>query len=360
VNTTEQQAVARTVVNRIAAARGLQPPWPDSDAVLPDWLAGQDLSGWGVAELGDLRERLATDDERKAGGIWYTPPALADDLTRFSLQIDSCAAGCVLPGCAMGVLVLDPSCGAGVVLLSAAREIARRYAALVTGAQDPPAWMVRTVLPYVMSVCVFGIDIDPVAVDLARAVCWLEIDGTRPIGFLDDNIACGDPLAGELPKGLEQRLSGPDPLLIVGNPPYGEHAKGQAPWIEARRGGGEELFPRPSMDEFRVAGNGRFEHKLSNLWTFFWRWASWRALESREAPGTVAFITPSAYLGSKAHAGMRAHMRRVASEGWLIDLSPEGKQAPVKTRLFPTVQTPLMIGLFTTHQRAGVEQGVAS
>jgi hypothetical protein len=205
-----------------------------------------------------------------------------------------------------------------------------------------------------MTECVYGIDTDPVAVDLARAVCWLETGGIWPITFMDANITAGDPLAGDSPKALEDRIDDPDPLVIIGNPPYREHAKGAAPWIEQRRKpGAEEIIPRPSLDEFRAEGNGRLENKLSNLWTFFWRWAAWKALESRQTVGTVALITPQAYLNAPSYEGMRDHLRRVSREGWVIDLSPEGFQPPKETRLFPDVRTPLAFGVFTTHCRGG-------
>lgn len=352
----EQQAIARTVINRIAAARALPAPWPDTDADLPEGLADTDLTSWGAGELGDMRERLAAKDERESGGIWYTAPDLAASIARFALSVNSCEPGCTLPGCELRMLTLDPACGAGVFLVATARGIARRYATLATGQADPPDWAVSAVLPTVMTECVYGIDIDPVAVDLARAACWLEIGGTRPADFMDANITVGDPLAGDSPKALEDRLGDPDPLLIIGNPPYREHAKGAAPWLEARRGGGDELFPRPSMDEFRAPGQGRYEGKLSNLWTFFWRWAAWKALETRDAPGTVALITPKAYLTGPTFDGMRAHLRRSAREGWVIDISADPSfPPPIRTRLFPGVKTPLVIGVFTTHQRSGTE-----
>lgn len=353
---TPEQKITRTVINRLASSRRLPKPWPEADVELPDWLVDADVASWGVGELGEMRERLAAKDERESGGIWYTAPELAASMARFTLSIDSCEPECELPGCALRVLALDPACGAGVFLVATAREIARRYGALATGRADPPAWAVRAVLPIVMTECVYGIDIDPVAVDLARAACWLAIGGTRPIDFMDANIVCGDPLAGDSPKALEDRLGDPDPLVIIGNPPYREHAKGAAPWIEARRGGEEELFPRPSMDEFRAPGQGRYEGKLSNLWTYFWRWASWKALETRDAPGTVALITPRPYLVGPTFTGMRAHLRRAAREGWIIDVSADDSYPPpIRTRLFPTVKTPLAIAVFTTHQRSGVD-----
>lgn len=347
--TTEtDRAVARMVVNRIAEARGLPTPWPEASATLPAWLVGEDLAGWGVAELGEMRERLLPAEDRTTAGVWYTPLEVAEFMARFTLEGQMCECG--QPGCALRVLVLDPACGAGVFLIAAARQIATVYARLATGADDPPAWAVRAALPFAMEQCVFGVDTDPVAVDLAKAALWLEIGGTRPITWMDDNIIVGDPLAGDCPKALEDRIADPDPLVIIGNPPYRDKAKGAAPWIEARRqAGAEELVPRPSLDEFRTEGNGRIEGKLSNLWTYFWRWAAWKAFESRDAPGWVALITPSAWLAAESFAGMREHLRRVANEGWVIDLSPEGHQPPVKTRIFPGVQTPVCIGIFAKY-----------
>lgn len=359
MNTDEQQAAARIVVNRVAAARGLATRWPAEPVDLPDWLVheldGARLASWGVAELGAVRERLASNDDRKSGGIWYTPPRLAAAVTKFTLSITSYPPGYDAPGYTLRVLTLDPSCGAGAFLVAAARDIAVRYAAACTGMTPPPEWAVHAVLPTVFSECVYGVDIDPVAVDLARAACWLETGGAAPPGFMDDNITVGDPLADEIPKRLQERLDGdPDPLYIIGNPPYRDGAKGAAPWIEQRRGkGGEELFPRPSLDEFRWPGNGRLEGRLSNLAAFFWRWAAWKALEVRDYPGTVAFLSPSTYLSADTYDGMRAHLRRVAREGWIVDLTPEGHQPPKETRLFPDVQTPLALGVFTTHTRQG-------
>ncbi|GAA4071019.1 hypothetical protein [Nonomuraea soli] len=40
---------------------------------------------------------------------------------------------------------------------------------------------------------------DPIAVDLAKSACWLEIDGALPITFMDRNIIVGSVLAGDLP-----------------------------------------------------------------------------------------------------------------------------------------------------------------
>lgn len=342
---TDLAQVMRMLVNACAAARGLTPPWPvdlpeeDAERAMKRLADLDGLDTWGAAELGDAYQRLLTGDERASGGVYYTPPELAEHITMLALrtQLDQ------LPD----VMVFDPSCGAGVFLLATADLLAVGRARAFTGSADPPDFAVQAALGEVLRESVFGADIDPIAVEIARSACWLAVGGVRPIGFMDDNIICADPLTGALPPALAARLDSSSPLIVLGNPPYLEQAKGLAPWIEARRAKGE-LALRPSLDEFRTAGQGRYEGKLSNLYTFFWRLATWLAFDRRPGrPGTVAFVTPSAYLRSEVFAGMREYLRRTADQGWIVDLSPEGHQPPVPTRIFPEVKTPLAVGVFT-------------
>jgi hypothetical protein len=338
----------RLAVNQAAEARGLTAPW---DPGLPAgreaqaaeairMLAPAGPAVWGAAELGSLYETVLAAEVRKQQGIWFTPEPVAESVTRMAIPASRC--GCRNPACGLQVMALDPACGAGVFLIAAARRVAAVYAALMSGQDDPPEAAIRFALPVVMESCVFGADTDPVAVELARSACWLEIGGTRPITWLDDNIVAGDTLAGALPKPLADRLDGPQPLIVVGNPPYRDKARGAAPWIEARRRDGE-LIPRPSLDEFRCPGNTQYV--LSSLYVYFWRWALWQVFEARQAPGAAAFITPSAYLVSDAFGNMRAHMRRCADQGWIVNLSPEGHQPKVSSRIFPGVQQRLCIGV---------------
>lgn len=345
----------RLVVNEAAVARGLPAPWPVPLALkdaaervnkrIKD-LGG--LSGWGVEDLGTLRELLLPAAEREKAGVWYTPSPVADFITTAALGTLPPLNLYGPPETALATAVIDPACGAGVFLLAAARRLAYRYAGLLCGGQHPPAHLVDEVLPEVMRRCMFGIDIDPVAVDLAKAACWLVTGGAAQIDWLDDNIIVGDALAGDLPPALARHTG---PLAVVGNPPYREKARGAAPWIEARRPGpgqprtADELW-RPSLDEFRVAGQGRIEYSLNSLYVYFWRWAMWQAFETRLTPSVVALLTPAGYLVSQALAGMRARLREAADVGFVIDLTPEGMQSPIKTRIFPGVQQELAIGIF--------------
>lgn len=340
----------RALIDTCAAARRLAPPYDIPPAGV-DLTPFGDLAAWGADELGRCYEQLIAQQARDQHGVFYTPSPVADFLTRFALSLEAGGGLYGRPADALDNLALDPACGAGIILEAAAWNIAVLYAALLTGRVDPPRYAINTVLPEAYTACAFGIDIDPIAVEIARAACWLAIGGRRPFTFMDDNITTGNTLAGDLPPALAKRLHEPIPLHVIGNPPYREHAKGAAPWIEARRAAGmQELIPRPSLDEFRTGGPR--DSKLSNLWTMFWRWALWQALETRQEPGVVAFITPNAYLASKAHAGMREHLRRIAADGWIIDLSPEGHRPALATRIFPGVQTPVAIGIFARRDLA--------
>jgi len=108
---------------------------------------------------------------------------------------------------------------------------------------------------------------------------------------------------------------------------------------------------RAILDDFRLAGNGRTEYVLKNLYVYFWRWGTWKVWESATADpdgdaGLVCFISTSGYLRGPGFKGMREYLRRHASEGWIIDLTPEGQTPDVPTRIFPGVRQPLAIGLF--------------
>jgi hypothetical protein len=210
----QQRAIARAVVNRIAAARSLPEPWSGTGGTLPGWLAELDdeqLRRWSVDDLGTMREKLASVDQRAGTGLFYTPVPVATFMSRFSLDV---ALKQVVepgdPGSVLRALALDPACGAGVLLVEAARHIAARYAAELLGG-EPAEAMIRLVLPEVMAECVFGLDIDPVAIDLAKSALWLETLGTRPITFLDRNVIVGNPLASPdaMPPKLEERWPTP-------------------------------------------------------------------------------------------------------------------------------------------------------
>lgn len=204
--------IARSVVSRIAASRGIEPPWPGLQAALPAWLAGQDVTSWGAEELGSMRERMLADaGDRKARGSWYTPHEVALPMSRLSLDlaIDRIVQPAE-PHEILRVNAYDPACGCGVFLVDAARHLAARWVTLACGPLPDAALRpaVAMVLPDVMRRCIFGVDLDPVAAEIARAVLWLETGGTGPPGFMDRNVIAGNTLAGDEPPALTEKRGG--------------------------------------------------------------------------------------------------------------------------------------------------------
>lgn len=220
------QHTVRSLIDRLAAARELpaprlpRPTLPAAETVLDEL---GPLTGWHVNDLGEVHQRLleltpttAADGSVRATrpnqgrrdkqGAWYTPPEVSAAMARLTLgpQIDRLAADDD-PGAIFDLAVIDPACGAGVMLVEAARYIADRLAARVSGQDPAPEVHVRAALPVVLTSCIYGVDIDPVAVDLAKTALWLEADGKPPFTFMDRNITVGNALDDELPLAYRDR-----------------------------------------------------------------------------------------------------------------------------------------------------------
>jgi hypothetical protein len=100
----------------------------------------------------------------------------------------------------LSITVCDPSCGSGHFLLAAARRLAETLAELRApdGAVRPDDY--RHALREVASRCLYGVDINPMAVELCRVALWLEtVDPGKPLGFLNHHIRHGNSLLGTTP-----------------------------------------------------------------------------------------------------------------------------------------------------------------
>lgn len=140
-------------------------------------------------------------NERKTSGSYYTPDSLVQELIRSALDPvidDRVAKNPEQPVEALlSLRVVDPACGSGHFLLAAARRIAERVAALrsADGAVTPQAY--RHAMREVVARCIFGVDRNPMAVELARTALWIEgFEEGRPLGFLDHHLQVGDALLG--------------------------------------------------------------------------------------------------------------------------------------------------------------------
>ena len=97
----------------------------------------------------------------------------------------------------LSLRVLDPACGSGHFLLAAARRLGKELAKIRTGKDEPDPDHVREAIRDVVARCLYGVDKNPLAVELCRVALWLEAHCVgKPLTFLDHHIKCGDSLVG--------------------------------------------------------------------------------------------------------------------------------------------------------------------
>ncbi len=179
----------------------------------------------GLASATTARLAFVGDDEtdastkgntRKLTGSYYTPDSLVQELIKSALEpviAQTVKANPERPVEALlSLTVCDPACGSGHFLLSAARrladEVALHRAATEREGGAPTPSDYRHALRDVVSRCMFGVDKNPMAIQLAKTALWLEAySPDRPLSFVDHHLRVGDALLGVLdPEVLEQGI----------------------------------------------------------------------------------------------------------------------------------------------------------
>jgi len=165
----------------------------------------------GVEELGAVYERVLglERDVRKQTGTFYTPRPLAEFVVRRTLA--PLVAGRTSDEI-LGLRVVDPAMGSGAFLVAAGRYLAEAYetACLDEGRTAPDEidedWRAAA-RRLVAERCLAGVDVNPVAVQLARLSLWLAtLARGRPLGFLDHQLRVGNSLIGASPEDLHRAL----------------------------------------------------------------------------------------------------------------------------------------------------------
>jgi len=157
--------------------------------------------------------------DRRATGTHYTPKALAQEIVEHTLAplcFVPTEPGVHRPRTAAELLALkvcDPTMGSGAFLVAACRYLADRLVAAwdreglpddVTGTTDD---VHLAALRRVAARCIYGVDRDDMAVDLAKLSLWLvTLAKGKPFGFVDHALRCGDSLIGVRTERQIERL----------------------------------------------------------------------------------------------------------------------------------------------------------
>ncbi len=185
-------------------------------------LTGRQLGGVYESLLG-LDARVTTDPPglalsqarkgaRKTTGSYYTPDALVEHLLDSALEPvveralgdASSAAGVGLEAgraarerALLSLRVCDPACGTGHFLVAASRRLAGHLARVRTGSADAGEEERLRALRDVVGACIYGVDLNPMAVELCKVSLWLACnEAGRPLSSLDAQVKAGDALLG--------------------------------------------------------------------------------------------------------------------------------------------------------------------
>jgi hypothetical protein len=154
---------------------------------------------------------LRTREVRKASGTFYTPRAMTAFLVRRTLEplVKGRRADEILR-----LRILDPAMGSGAFLVAACRYLA---SVIEEALIDEGTWHTHdiaaadraTLRRQVASQCLFGVDLNPMAVQLARLSIWLATLATgKPLSFLDHHLVSGNSLVGASPDDLRRPAGG--------------------------------------------------------------------------------------------------------------------------------------------------------
>jgi hypothetical protein len=189
----------------------------------PDLLA--DLIRWGNVIRRDLRGIplvvpsgglvVVETPSRRNSGAHYTPRSLAEEVVKYALeplvyepgplQTNDIDAWKLKSSTAiLDLKVADIAAGSGAFLVAAARFLGKRVTeawteeGMLSDAElANPSLAEERAIREVVARCLYGADINPMAVEMCKLSLWLvSLDRSKPFSFVDDKIFCGNSLLG--------------------------------------------------------------------------------------------------------------------------------------------------------------------
>ena len=251
-----QERADRTITDRIAKALREAETVVDLHVAL-DRVLDKDATP-DIAPPGALV--LQPNEERRRSGSHYTPRELTEPIVRHTLaplleRLKGEDGRAPTPEQILDLKICDPAMGSGAFLVETCRQLAD---ALID------AWGAHGTLPeippdedeviyarrLVAQKCLYGIDRNPMAVDLAKVSLWLStLARDHPLTFVDHAFRHGDSLVGLTRRQIEAlNWKGGQPILAG----FGVREAVQAA-SELRR-------------QIREADDTVDERRLQNLW----------------------------------------------------------------------------------------------
>lgn len=173
---------------------------------------------------------VASGSDRRETGTHYTPKSFTESIVKTTLEpivYDGPSQGAEVkdwklktPGELLDLKICDPAMGSGAFLVQVCRYLGERLVEAWNAAEwagkavsaegdvsdhiggsEPmsrhPEERQTIARRLIAERCLYGVDMNPLAVELAKLSLWLvTLAKGRPFGFLDHNLRCGDSLLG--------------------------------------------------------------------------------------------------------------------------------------------------------------------
>lgn len=103
--------------------------------------------------------------------------------------------------------VCDPACGSGAFLIAAMNSLGLELARIRTGEEYPSEDKVRHARRDVLAHCIYGVDLNAMAVELCKVSLWIDCSvDDMPLNFLDHHIKAGNSLVGATPELMAEGI----------------------------------------------------------------------------------------------------------------------------------------------------------
>jgi type I restriction-modification system DNA methylase subunit len=151
---------------------------------------------------------------RKTSGSYYTHPGLVNALIESALipvvetKIEEAGPNKDNQEKALlSLKICDPACGSAAFLISATEYLGEKLAKIRIQDDYPNDTQIRHARRDVLRHCIYGVDLNPMAVELAKVSLWLTAaTNDLPLNFLDHKIKCGNSLIGATPELIKKGI----------------------------------------------------------------------------------------------------------------------------------------------------------
>src|ERR1035437_3752610 len=152
--------------------------------------------------------------DRKTTGSYYTDSRLVAQLIESALLpvINNALAGKTSSEekekALLDLKVADIACGSGAFICAALEKMGEQLSLIRMGDEERPTEdQLREAKRDVLLHCIYGVDLNPMALDLAKFSLWITASlPDMPLTFLDHKLKCGNSLIGATPALIKKGI----------------------------------------------------------------------------------------------------------------------------------------------------------